>query len=169
MKLTTLFRKIISKEPYNDMNVFFSGFESFEEIPLISRHHRLKPLKKVMENERVSDFLVSLSFFLIGSIKALSLTIEDKETFFAVSFTAFDLFAEQGILMPNIFVYPAPGSAGFLTKIQARHKSDSSTEMAAVKKHFSRCNIESIFEFYESRFYDSACGEDIVRVYAVLK
>jgi hypothetical protein len=106
---------------------------------------------------------------LDGSIKALSLTIEDKETFFAVSSTAFDLFAEQGILMPNIFVYPAPGSADFLTKIQARHKSDSSTEMAAVKKHFSRCNIESIFEFYESRFYDSACGEDIVRVYAVLK
>lgn len=44
--LTKLFCKIISKEPYNDMNIFFSGFESFEEIPLISRRRRLKLLKK---------------------------------------------------------------------------------------------------------------------------
>ena len=124
MKLTKLFRKIISKEAYNDLSTFFSDFESFEEIPLISRHHRLKTLKKFMENERISDFLVSLSFFLINSIKALSLTIEDKQTFFAVSFTDFD-FAEQGILMPNIFVYPAAGSTGFLTKVQASKKMNT--------------------------------------------
>jgi hypothetical protein len=135
MKLTKLFLKIISKEAYNDLSIFFSDFESFEEIPLISRHHRLKTLKKLMDNESISDFLVSLSFFLINSIKALSLTIEDKQTFFAVSFTDFD-FAEQGILMPNIFVYPAAGSTGFLTKIQARQKNEHSTEMNAVKNTF---------------------------------
>ena len=121
-----------------------------------------------MDNERISDFLVSLSFFLINSIKALSLTIEDKQTFFAVSFTDFD-FAEQGILMPNIFVYPAAGSTGFLTKVKASTKNEHSTEMNAVKHHFSRCHIESIFDFYESRFYGSASSEEIVRVYAVLR
>lgn len=168
MKLIKLFRKIISKEAYRDISIFFSDFESCEEIPLISRHHRLKTLEKFMDNEKTSDFLVSLSFFLINSIKALSPTTEDNKTFFAVSFTDFD-FAEQGILMPNIFVYPTPGSANFLQKIQAGQKNESSTEMTAVKKHFSRCHIESIFDFYESRFFDSACGEEIVRVYAVLK
>ncbi len=168
MKLMKLFRKIISKEAYTDLSVFFLDFESFEEIPLISRHHRLKTLKKVMDSERIADFLVSLAFFLINSIKALSLTTEDKQTFFAVTFTDFD-FAEQGILMPNIFVYPAADSTGFLTKIQAGEKNEQSTEMNTVKKHFSRCHIDSIFDFYESRFYDSASGEDIVRVYAVLR
>lgn len=96
MKLTKLHRKIISKEPYNDLSIFFSGFESFEEIPLISRHHRLKLLKKSMENERVSDFLIGLAFFLLNSLQALSLTKKDKEIFFALSFMDFDLAAEQG-------------------------------------------------------------------------
>lgn len=169
MKLTKLFRKIISKEPYNDMNIFFSGFESFEEIPLISRRHRLKLLKKNMEDEKVSDLLVGFSFFLLNSIKAMSRTEEHSQIFFAITFVDFDLFAEEAILMPNIFVYPAPGSSDFLAKIKARRKDYVSKEMNEVKKYFSRCNIESIFEFFESRFQDSASNEDIIRVYAVPK
>jgi hypothetical protein len=53
MKLTKLFRKIISKEAYNDLGIFFSDVESFEEIPLISRHHRLKTLKKSASSEEI--------------------------------------------------------------------------------------------------------------------
>lgn len=33
MKLTDIYSKIISEEPYNDMDVFFENYESFEEIP----------------------------------------------------------------------------------------------------------------------------------------
>ena len=167
MKLTKLFRKIISKEPYNDMNVFFSDFESFEEIPLISRRHRLKLFKKNMGNDQISDFLIGLSFFIISSVKTLSTTKADKHIFFAVSFPDFDFYAEHGVLMPHIFVYPAAGSTGFLEKIKAKQKNQASEEMKAVKRHFSRCNLETIFDFYESRFYDSASGEDIIRIYAV--
>lgn len=169
MKLAKLFRKIISKEPYNDMGVFFSDFESFEEIPLISRYHRLNLLKKSMEDEKVSDFLIGLSFFLMTSIKALSVTKNNKDTFFAISFPDFDLFAEHGVLMPHIFVYPAAGSTGFVEKIKAKQKSELSQEMNEVKVHFARCNLGTIFDFYESRFYDSASGEDIIRIYAVPK
>ncbi|RYZ86246.1 MAG: hypothetical protein EOP06_14860, partial [Proteobacteria bacterium] len=74
MNLTKLFRKIISKEPYNDLSVFFSEFKSFEEIPLVSRDHRLKILKKSVGSDKSSEFLISLAFFLIGSIRALSAT-----------------------------------------------------------------------------------------------
>jgi hypothetical protein len=169
MKLTKLHRKIINKEPYNDLSIFFSGFESFEEIPLISRHHRLKLLKKSMENERVSDFLIGLAFFLLNSLRALSVTKTDKEILFALSFTDFDSFGEQGVLMPNMFVYPAPASADFMKKLQSRQANEASQEMSNVKTHFSRCNIEQVFNFYESRFYDSASGEDIIRIYAVPK
>ncbi|WRH93754.1 Imm15 family immunity protein [Pseudomonas fluorescens] len=41
MKLVELYNKIISKEPYNNMNVFFESYESFEEIPIVSRYSRL--------------------------------------------------------------------------------------------------------------------------------
>lgn len=169
MKLTKLHRKIISKEPYNDLSIFFSGFESFEEIPLISRYHRLKLLKKSMENERVSDFLIGLSFFLLNTIRALSRTKKDEDIFFALSFTDFHFSAEQGILMPNVFVYPPPGSADFMTKLQSRRPNEVSQEMNEVKTQFSRCSIEQAFDFYESRFYDSASGDDIIRIYAVPK
>jgi hypothetical protein len=169
MKLTKLHRKIISKEPYNDLSSFFSGFESFEEIPLVSRHHRLKLLKKSMENERVSDFLIGLAFFLLNSLGVISLSKKDKQTFFALSFTDFDLAAEQGVLMPNIFVYPAPASVNFMTKLKSRQANEASQEMRKVTAHFSRCNIEQAFKFYESRFYDPASGEDIIRIYAVPK
>ncbi len=169
MNLTKLFRKIISKEPYNDLSVFFSEFESFEEMPLISRYHRLKVLKKSIGSDKSSEFLISLAFFLIGSIRALSATKDREDIFFAVSFPDFDLFAEQGVLMPHIFVYPEAGSTGFLEKIKAKQKHEDSREMGEVKEHFSRCNLEAIFDFYESRFYDSASGEDIIRIYAVPK
>lgn len=169
MKLTKLFRKMISKEPYNDLSVFFSDFESFEEIPLISRHHRLKLLTKSIENDNVSDFLIGLSFFLMTSIRTLSVTKKSKDIFFAVSFPDFDLFAEQGVLMPHIFIYPAAVSTCFVEKIKAKQRTESSREMNEVKRHFARCNLEPIFEFYESRFHDSASGEDIIRIYAVPK
>lgn len=47
MKLADLYNKIISKEPYNDIDIFFSDYEGFEEIPLVSRYSRLSFLKKV--------------------------------------------------------------------------------------------------------------------------
>lgn len=169
MKLTKLCRKIISKEPYNDMDVFFFDFESFEEIPLISRRHRVKQLQRSIEGDKISEFLIGFSFFLINSIKALSVTKDNKNTFFAVSFPDFDLFAEEGVLMPHIFIYPAASSTGFVEKIKAKQKHESSRELNDVKQYFSRCNLETIFDFYESRFYDSASGEDLIRVYAVPK
>ncbi|MEN5032689.1 hypothetical protein [Pseudomonas sp. Ps21-P2] len=169
MKLTKLYLKIISKEPYNDMNVFFSGFESSDEIPLISRRHRLKLLQKSMESDKISDFLIGFSFFLMNSIKALSTTQEDNDTLFAVSFPDFDLLAEEGVLMPHIFVYPGADSTDFAAKIKAKQKYESSRELNVVKKHFARCNLGTIFDFYESRFHDSASGEDIIRIYALPK
>lgn len=169
MKLTDFYKKIISKEPYNDMGVFFSNYESFEEIPLISRYGRLKTLKSSMGDDNVSDFLVGLSFFILNSIKALSSTLENNDIFFAVTFTDFEILEAQGVIIPNIFIYPKPASAGFLKKVQKNQMNVISREMEKVKIHFSRCDLYDIFNFYESRFYDSACGEDIVRIFAVPK
>lgn len=169
MKLTDLYNKLISKEPYNDMSVFFSSYESFEEIPLVSRYRRLDFLKQEMSEDSISDFLIGLSVFLINSIKALSATEENSDTFFAITFTNFELLEESGLIIPNIFIYSNSAADELLKKIQNKHNTKTSRELEKVKKHFSRCNMETIFSFYESRFYDPACGEDLVRIFAVQK
>ncbi|MEX6667567.1 Imm15 family immunity protein [Pseudomonas sp. W2-17] len=168
MNLTDLYRKIISKEPYNDMGVFFLDYETFEELPMTSRYDRLNYLKKEMTDEKATDFLVGLSAFLLNSIGAISCKPKNAKPFFAITFTDFEALKEFGVLIPNIFIYPHPGSIGFLDKIE-KSSSDASQEINLVKMHFSHCGIADAFEFYESRFYDSACGEDFVRVFAVQK
>jgi len=167
MKLTDIYSKLISKEPYNDMGVFFASYESFEEIPLVSRYRRLDFLKREMSDDRISDILVGLAFFLINSLKALEKT--DDNPFFAVSFTDFEGLEEQGVLVPNIFVYPKLASVGFLAKVRENSSGLASKELDEVKRHFSSCGIKTAFDFYESRFHDAACDEKIVRIFAVPK
>jgi len=41
--------------------------------------------------------------------------------------------------------------------------------MKEIKVFFDKLGSKALFDFYESSFYDSACGQDIVRVYAVSK
>lgn len=169
MKLTDLYSQVISQEPYNDMAVFFSGYESFEEIPLVSRYSRLAFLKTQMSHDQVSDFLTGLAVFLLNSIRALTATGADNQYFYAVTYTDFEALEEQGVAIPNIFIYPKPSSIGFLQKLKSVPGATVSREMDHVRRLFSNCGVETIFDFYESRFYDVACGEDIVRVFAVPK
>ncbi|WP_347900849.1 Imm15 family immunity protein [Pseudomonas purpurea] len=169
MRLTDLYNKVISQEPYNDMNVFFSDYESFEEIPLISRYRRLDFLKQEMNEDNIPDFLISFSVFLLNSIKVLSTTTEKNKTFFAITFTNFELLDESGLIIPNIFIYPNSATENFLDEIQNKHSKNTSRELEKVKRHFSRCTMETIFNFYESRFHDPACGEDLVRIFAIQK
>ncbi|WP_262375141.1 Imm15 family immunity protein [Pseudomonas lundensis] len=167
MKLADLYNKIISKEPYNDIDIFFSDYEGFEEIPLVSRYSRLSFLKKSMTSEGVSDFLVGLSAFLVNTIRLQSRASCGRDMFIAVTFTDFEVFEDQGVIIPKIFVYPEPGSIGFLNKLKSKDCDVLSQEMKLVRLHFSNCQLERVFDFYESRFYDSASDEDIVRIFAV--
>ena len=166
MKLTDLYNKVISKEPYDDMRVFFEDYESFEEIPLVSRYSRLKHLMNEMSRNGVSDFLTGLALFVLNALRLLEVS-RDKDVFFAVSFTDFAGLEEQGVLMPNIFIYTKPASVGFLEEVRKNDRGLASKEMKEVKKRFSSCGAETAFDFYESRFYDAACAEEIVRIFAV--
>ncbi|MGY2293767.1 Imm15 family immunity protein [Pseudomonas sp. SDO528_S397] len=166
MKFTDFYGKIISKEPYNDMGVFFESYESFEEIPLVSRYSRLKFLKDEMSGSEVSDFLAGLAVFILNTLRFLKAS-KNKNVFFAVTFTDFEGVEEQGVLIPNIFIYPNPASIGFLEKIRENDRGLESREMKEVKVHFTNCGVETVFDFYESRFYDTACAEEIIRVFAV--
>ncbi|WP_260620578.1 Imm15 family immunity protein [Pseudomonas protegens] len=80
MKLTDLYNKVISKESYNDMRVFFEDYESFEEIPLVSRYSRLKHLMNEMSRNGVSDFLTGLALFVLNTLRLLEIS-RDKDIF----------------------------------------------------------------------------------------
>ncbi|SCZ54130.1 MULTISPECIES: Imm15 family immunity protein [unclassified Pseudomonas] len=116
MKLTDIYSKIISEEPYNDMDVFFANYESFEEIPLVSRYSRLKLLKDELSGSGASSFLTGLAVFLLNTLRLLEVS-RSESVFFAVTFTDFEGLEEQGTLIPNIFIYPKPASVGFFGKI----------------------------------------------------
>ncbi|BCT33428.1 Imm15 family immunity protein [Pseudomonas sp. BNK-6] len=166
MKLTDIYSKIISEEPYNDMDVFFESYESFEEIPLVSRYSRLKLLKDELGDSGASNFLTGLAVFLLNTLRLLEVS-RSESVFFAVTFTDFAGLEEQGILIPNIFIYPKPASVGFLEKIRENNGDLESWELQQVKRYFSNYGVETAFDFYESRFHDAVCSEESVRVFAV--
>ncbi|QKV63624.1 hypothetical protein HUW52_12270 [Pseudomonas sp. 43A] len=167
MKLAEIYRKIISEEPYKDMGVFFESYESFEEKPLVSRCKRLDFLKKEMSNDKVSEVLAGGAIFLMNLIKIMGET--DKCSFYAITFTDFYGIDEREVLVPNIFVYPGAASVGFIDKIKENSAIAASKEMKEVMNKFHKIGGEAIFDFYESRFSDSACDEEIIRVFAVPK
>ncbi|MEN5254195.1 Imm15 family immunity protein [Pseudomonas protegens] len=68
------------------MDVFFESYESFEEIPLVSRYGRLKHLMDEMSSDGVSDFLTGLALFVLNTLRVLEVST-GKDVFFAVTFT----------------------------------------------------------------------------------
>ncbi|WP_426186981.1 Imm15 family immunity protein [Pseudomonas sp. NFXW11] len=166
MKFADFYSRIISKEAYKDMDVFFEIHESFEELPIVSRYSRLDFLRQEMSSGAVADFLTGFAVFLLNTLRLLEAS-RDENVFFALTFTDFEGLEEQGILIPNIFFYQQPAAAVFLQKLQEKAQGHASREMTDVKRHFSNCGAETAFDFYESRFYDAACAEELVRVFAV--
>lgn len=171
MKLTDLYISIISQEPYNDMDIFFPDYESFEEIPLISRYSKANQLTQILGKSNTLDFLIGLSVFLLNSIITLARAknINEKSLFVAITFTNFDNRHENEPIIPNIFIYPNQSDhRNFKNKLKGKHPTKkTSAEMTTIKEHFSKCNLKNSFTFYESRFFDQSCNEDIIRIYAI--
>lgn len=172
MKLTDLYNSIISKEPYNDMDIFFAHHDSFEEIPLISRCNRANQLSESLGKSNTLDFLIGFSVFLLNTINALARAknIAENELFIAITFTNLDVPLENNPIIPNIFIYPNQNEGNnFQKSLRCKHPTKISIELKTIQEHFSRCKLENSFIFYESRFFDHACNEDFVRIYAIPK
>lgn len=168
MKLSNLHTKIISKEPYNDMKIFTESYDNSEEIPLVSRHHRLKQFRKKLGRKGVRDLLINLSIFVLNTALMVSKIKKRERPFFAITFTDFDGYAKNGFTIPDIFIYPEGHALGFPDKLRRRAAGPSS-EMQAIKGMFKRVGAEGEFEFIESRFHDPACYDEIIRIYAIPK
>lgn len=168
MKFSDIHKKIISKEPYNNTSIFLESYESFEEIPLVSRYDRLETFKKELGCDGVGDLLIGLSVFILHTALMVTRKNSASNTFFAITFTSFDRYKKDKFLIPKIFIYPEGYKRGFLEKIRLR-SLEASDEIKTIKRLFEINGTADGFEFLESRFHDSACNQELVRVFAVPK
>ena len=169
MKMTDTYQKIIRYEPYNNMDVLFLEYESFEEIPVVSRYHRLAFLQSEMTASNVSSYLAGLSAYILNSAKVMAENKGSATIFFAITFTDFCFFEEAGTLIPNIFVYPRAVEDDFFKRLVSNDSAKKSSEKEAVKACFINCGGEIFFDFFESRFFDEISEEELVRIFVIPK
>lgn len=168
--IQTALNDLCHEEPWTDLTVFFDNYESFEEFPLVSRYKNIATLRKEMTTNNVAEFLTNTSFFILNSalLYAEKNNISIGNRFLAITFTDFELSIPEEPPIPNFFIQPNESKNAFIKKLRARKKHTESNEMP-IKKLFTQCRVEKLFEFYESRFFDDACNEDFIRVFAVLR
>lgn len=166
MNLLKIYKKIIEKEPYNDLGELLWEFDSFEEFPMVSRDSRIKKLKKTLRSENISDFLLGLAFFLLNTLHAVARNNQKKIELTAITFTQFD-DRHGTTLVPRIFVYPSDASDTLRQWLIDNQPKEDSKEMNRVKKIFTSCGLFESFIFFESRFFDNACNEELIRIYAI--
>ncbi|WJR52505.1 Imm15 family immunity protein [Pseudomonas monteilii] len=171
MNMQKIFDHIVKEEPYTNLNVFLESYETFEEFPIISRYKKLALLKKRPHTE-AANILLSISFFVLNSATLYIHSKKNKyeEHFLAITYTDFDFDFENTIEppIPNLFINPNTTKTASLENLKKKQEKDKSLEIKLVQDRFDACGLRPLFSFYESRFFDPSCNEEIIRVYAVL-
>jgi Immunity protein 15 len=169
MSLANIMNELFKNEPWVDVNTFFDNYETLEEIPLVSRYRKIPSIITSTGREDIAEFLASTSFFVLSwaMLFARNKDINLNNRFIALSYTDFDFSNPQEPPIPNFFIHSTETKMEFLNRLKSHQHINSSQELKSIKKLFRSCKIESALNFYESRFYDEACNEELVRVYAV--
>ncbi|MBI0028407.1 hypothetical protein H3S88_10680 [Gilliamella sp. B14448G11] len=98
---------LIKKEGLDDFSVFFSDYETFEEIPLFSRFKHISFLSSLSFNEK-NKILIKKCLELINTCKLkVKDYIDDKNInnyFICVSLTDWEDYEEINCLTPNIYI-----------------------------------------------------------------
>lgn len=170
MNIRKTFDILVENEPYIDLDVFLDTYETFEELPLISRYRKLAKLGTDLKEIEASSILLSTAFFVLNSalLHMQSKGYDLRERFLAISYTNFDFSSRTEPPIPNFFVNSNSTMDDFSNKLKSKQKSDASLETKLVQGQFESCGLSPLFKFYESRFFDPASNEEIVRVYATL-
>jgi hypothetical protein len=148
---------------------FFCEIDSFEEIPLISRDSRLAKLQKMLKQDDASEFLLGLAYFLLNTIRLIGRSKNIKYGLLAITYVDFDEREYGPTLRPHLFFYPdEPGQKLYDTLLKKQPPNDS-TEMLHIKSTFKSCNLLEQFIFIESRWFDEACKEELIRIFAIPK
>lgn len=106
-KLEKEMQFLIEKEGLDDLSVFFSDYETFEEIPLFSRFKHISFLSSLSFNEK-NKILIKKCIELINKCKLNAKNyIDDKnisDYFICVSLTDWENYEDVNCLTPNIYI-----------------------------------------------------------------
>ncbi|MBF7977793.1 MULTISPECIES: Imm15 family immunity protein [Rahnella] len=103
------FNTLIKKEKLNDLSIYFSDYESYEEIPLFSRYKNISFLSELSFNEK-NKILIRKGIELIRHVSEVSLSYlkedETEDYFICLSITDwdFDDYKEINCLSPHIYI-----------------------------------------------------------------
>jgi len=98
-------QKLIKKEGLNDPSIFFSDYDTFEEIPLFSRWKNISFLSSFSFNEK-NKALIKKGLELVSESISCSQNYRDNvsDYFICLSLTSWDDYEEINCLTPNIFI-----------------------------------------------------------------
>ncbi|MBM9914790.1 MULTISPECIES: hypothetical protein [Stenotrophomonas] len=168
MKLSTLCNQLLPGEACDDIESFFLEIDDFEEVPLVSRLSRIDDLLERLGPRWTSAYLLSLCSHVLSTVRIAGRvrSATGSEMFLALSFTEFELHAEEGVLLPHVFYYPGP--EGVALGHRLRHECDTTAlaEIALVRSVFEDADMLAGFRFCGSRT-DGPPGHDVVRVFAI--
>jgi hypothetical protein len=135
--LTNTMNEIFKNESWNNLNVFFENYETFEEIPLISRHKKVSTIATSTGLAGVAKFLVSTSFFVLNWAKlfARDNKINLNARFIAISFTDFDFSNLDEPPIPIFFVHSNETRAKFLNRLKSHEPETESVELLSIKNY----------------------------------
>lgn len=164
--ITDIYKNILKKENLLNFDIFIKDYQTFEEIPLVSRYDHLKFLNDKIKKKDIQFFLVNIAFFLLNNIELYAKNrlspVEYEDYFACITFSGLDDINTYGYAIPNFFVTRKKELLRFL-KIGQR---DSIDGFDLVKSAFIQCGLINTFSFIKTISRDELCG-DFVRVYAI--
>lgn len=164
--ITDIYKDILKKENLLNLEVFIRVYQTFEEIPLVSRYQNLRFLNERINKEDWQIFLVNLALFLLNNIELYArsrLSPEEyKHYFVCITFPDLNDINTSGYAIPNFFVTRKNNLLRYLNVSQ----SDSLDGIEPVKSAFHHCGLINSFSFIKTIDRDAMCG-DLVRIYAI--
>lgn len=162
-----IYSKLIKKESLDDLSIFIKDYETFEEIPLVSRYSHLDFICSFIEKKDTQAFLLSLSYFYLINIKLYAkknLTPTELSSFFiCLTFNDFEDLKDIGYCIPNFFVTRKLNMFDFL------NTHDNKTiikDYLLLESAFSETGLINTFGFIKT-VTKQKLGEDIIRIYAI--
>lgn len=106
--ISDIYKKLFKKENLLNFDTFIKDYQTFEEIPLVSRYDHLKFLDENINKEDFQFFLINIAFFLLNNIELYAkkrLSPEEyKDYFVCMTFSDLDEIDTYGYTIPNFFV-----------------------------------------------------------------
>jgi len=152
------------KEGMDNLDLFIRDYETFDEIPLLSREQHLKIMDGLFASNLIQDALINLSWFYLNNICFHAKSKLDEaqfDNFFAC--LTFDLSDKDfwGFYVPSILVTRKISLFKFVLDLE---KNSSSGGKSDLFSSFVNLGLENSFVFCRST--DNKLS-DISRQYAI--